>query len=282
MSVRPKINLYLVHEETGQRYPVGDEIVIGRSNGDIIFVDDTKMSSQHCRIIRTPQGLGVYDLGSSNGTIMDGVRLDPEKIYSFKPGSSLFVGQQVFNLMEPSYSKKVLRKKKPKSSGWDPLSIGAGALALTSILVLAHLVFNKPAVREPQNIGIMKTPFELMEDEMRAAFVEYADLGQAHSSRRIGNKELAQGFRKSLIPKLMAVHTKMGVLRPQSEYERRKIPANRKLVWAMIEQVEAMASFADTKNPRYQKDAEQFSQIADAASREVQKLEATRTPARSY
>lgn len=281
MSVRRKSNLYLVHEETGQRYPLDHEVVIGRSGGEIIFADDTQMSSQHCRIFHTPHGLAVNDLGSSNGTVMDGVLLDPDKNYAFKPGSSLLVGQQVFNLMESSYSKKTVRKKKPKTSGWDPLSIVAGTMALTAVLFLSHLVLTKHEKRERPIVGIMRTPFEALEFDMRSAFKDYAELGEAHTRRRINNKTLAQGIRKQLIPKLMSTYTKMGTLRPQNDFEKRKLAANRRLIWSLIDQVEAMASYADTKNPRYQKDLEQFSQIAEAASLEVQKLEATRTPAQS-
>src|SRR4051812_13324492 len=93
MGAAPRVKFYLVHSETGQRYPVGsDDVVIGRTSGDLLFPEDTKLSNQHCRIVMTASGLGVHDLGSANGTTVDGQRLAPDKIYTFKTGSQLTIG----------------------------------------------------------------------------------------------------------------------------------------------------------------------------------------------
>lgn len=285
MSVRPRINLYLVHQETGQRYAVGQEVIIGRSSGDIIFNDDIKMSSHHCRIFRTPQGLGLHDLGSSNGTYLDGIRLNPEKVYVFKPGSSLSVGYQYFKLEELNVTRPATRKRRPKQKppplkSFDWVSLFITVLIIGSILYLAHRYQNSISnyVRLPR-LQLL-SPLNLVEIEMKAAFTEYANLGRAHTSKKIGDKELAYGIRNNLVPRLTASYEKLGVLKPSSEFERRKIEVNRKLILALRDQVVAMAKYAETKNPNLAKEIERLSAVAAAANEEAQKLEESRSPAR--
>ena len=90
---RTLVRFYLVQLETGQRYPVvNDDLVIGRTNGDILLGDDTAVSTQHCRILKTPEGLGIHDLGSATGTLVNGIRLEEEKVYALKTGSVVTIG----------------------------------------------------------------------------------------------------------------------------------------------------------------------------------------------
>jgi len=286
MSVRPKINLYLIHQETGQRYPVGEEVIVGRSSGDLLFNDDIKMSSQHCRILRTPQGLGIHDLGSSNGTYVDGIRLNPEKIYMFKPNSLLTAGQQAFKLQETTMPRKPgrrrSRKKKAKSSGWDLWGTLAVVLVIGSALYFAHLYLigktNKKADEKIASLQKILSPFAIVENEMKSAFAEYADLGKSHASGELSDKGLANAIRKNLVPRLTAVYEKLGVLKPTVEYEKRKVEVNRKLVKALLDQVAAMASFADTKDPKFSKEIERLSALASSLSEEARQLDNSRKP----
>jgi len=48
------------------------EHILGRSNDAIIFVDDAGVSRQHARITIAAQGATLEDLGSRNGTTLDG------------------------------------------------------------------------------------------------------------------------------------------------------------------------------------------------------------------
>jgi two-component system cell cycle response regulator len=49
-----------------------DEIVLGRGQGCDFTLDDSALSRRHCRILRADGGLLLEDLGSSNGTMIDG------------------------------------------------------------------------------------------------------------------------------------------------------------------------------------------------------------------
>jgi pSer/pThr/pTyr-binding forkhead associated (FHA) protein len=283
MSAKPKIYLYLVHEETGQKYPVSDEVVIGRNAGEICFPDDAKMSSQHCRIITTPQGLGIHDMASANGTYLDGVKLQKEKMYALKPGSKLTVADQSFKTLEPSTVKKV-KPRKRRSKKRRQESDFTGWLASVFLLAAIGFVgysFVFPADKSSVEFtGKITTPFEMVEKDVKAAMNEYAELGRNHAAKKISDKDLSDGIRTKLIPKLEAAQAKMTVIKPTSEYERRKLAANKTLLSALLKQVDVIALSAATHDEKLAPEIARLSAIAEEANHELEKVEASREPAR--
>jgi ABC-type multidrug transport system fused ATPase/permease subunit/pSer/pThr/pTyr-binding forkhead associated (FHA) protein len=59
----------------GRRFEVADELTIGRQQADLV-VEDEKVSRRHAVVRQTPGGLQVEDLGSLNGTSVNGRRID--------------------------------------------------------------------------------------------------------------------------------------------------------------------------------------------------------------
>lgn len=55
------------------RIPAGG-LTIGRTAENSIVVDDVLASRRHARLVSTPQGLGIEDVGSVNGTFVNGAR----------------------------------------------------------------------------------------------------------------------------------------------------------------------------------------------------------------
>jgi pSer/pThr/pTyr-binding forkhead associated (FHA) protein len=69
-------------------------LTIGRRNGELLL-DDPLVSGRHCQVLRRGDDWFVQDLGSTNGTMVDG-RLVRESV--LKPSSELVVGSTRFSL----------------------------------------------------------------------------------------------------------------------------------------------------------------------------------------
>ena len=83
----PEIWGYYMVEEGGG-FPITHwENVIGRSRSADINIPLTTVSNNHALLIRRDEDKWmVKDLGSQNGTKVNGYRLDPEKRYIISPG----------------------------------------------------------------------------------------------------------------------------------------------------------------------------------------------------
>ncbi|MEQ1505055.1 MAG: FHA domain-containing protein [Myxococcota bacterium] len=66
----------------------GKPLVVGRKRGDLIL-DDPLVSGSHCRILVKEDGYVLQDLGSTNGTMVDG-RMVREA--ALKPGAEITIG----------------------------------------------------------------------------------------------------------------------------------------------------------------------------------------------
>lgn len=74
----------------------GQEFLIGRDPSCHLRLASTDVSRQHCAIRGDKSGWTVTDLGSRNGTLIDGFRI--ESTFPLKPGSVLQVGPMQFLL----------------------------------------------------------------------------------------------------------------------------------------------------------------------------------------
>ena len=72
------------------RLPPGAVKTIGRSPGAEFIVDAALVSRLHCRLTATADALHVKDLGSTNGTFVNGTRIQAAQL---KNGDKLAVGR---------------------------------------------------------------------------------------------------------------------------------------------------------------------------------------------
>lgn len=81
-------------ERRGATFAIGTEITIGRAaNCTIMIPDDTYVSQLHARIFRRADGAWVEDLGSTNGSYLNGARIAaPEQL---GPGDRLQIGSTI-------------------------------------------------------------------------------------------------------------------------------------------------------------------------------------------
>ena len=84
-------------ETKGARYPLADEMTLGRAAGCTITLDDTYASQLHARLFQRDGALHVEDLGSTNGTYVNGRKVDNP--VAVKPGDKVKVGATVFEVV---------------------------------------------------------------------------------------------------------------------------------------------------------------------------------------
>lgn len=76
--------------QTGNMFELdGDEISIGRDPANSIFLNDMTVSRSHAKIVRAQGGMLIQDLGSLNGTWVDGAIINSAPLHD---GSSIQIG----------------------------------------------------------------------------------------------------------------------------------------------------------------------------------------------
>ena len=82
------------HTDHSQAFPLTkSEIIIGREAGVDIVIDAVSVSRRHARILRRREAFYLEDLNSSNGTYLNGERVDGMKLLS--PGDRIRLGLSV-------------------------------------------------------------------------------------------------------------------------------------------------------------------------------------------
>lgn len=84
--------------ENGKIFQLKGGATIGRSPRSDIVLPDEYVSSTHARIFPRKQFLIIEDLGSTNGTVVDGRRLEGE--HQIKPGQEVVIGDTIFRYEE--------------------------------------------------------------------------------------------------------------------------------------------------------------------------------------
>ena len=74
----------------GLHWPLSNGIEAGRDPDAAIFLDDVTVSRRHCMFLIQDGFLEVRDLGSTNGTYVNGTRSDQAEL---QPGDQVFIGR---------------------------------------------------------------------------------------------------------------------------------------------------------------------------------------------
>jgi pSer/pThr/pTyr-binding forkhead associated (FHA) protein len=81
----------------GRRYPLADELTVGRAAGCQVTIDDTYASQLHARVFARDGQLFVEDLGSTNGTYLNRNKVQGPQV--MRRGDRLQVGNTVMELV---------------------------------------------------------------------------------------------------------------------------------------------------------------------------------------
>jgi hypothetical protein len=74
-------------------------IVVGRTAESDVTIPELTISTEHCAFEASPFGLRLTDLGSTNGTVVDGQRLAKGETASLRSGSKIILGRFEFEYL---------------------------------------------------------------------------------------------------------------------------------------------------------------------------------------
>lgn len=80
-------------------------LVLGRDPACDIVVDDAEVSRRHARLIAQSGGYAIEDLGSTNGTFVDGERI--RTVVTLRPGASVRLGETATFIYETAVPDRV-------------------------------------------------------------------------------------------------------------------------------------------------------------------------------
>jgi len=84
--------------DPGSAFEIGDSATMGRADGSDIPVDDPFASSVHARIFPRGQFMYIEDMGSTNGTYLNGRRLRAAE--RLKVGDTVRIGETEYRYQE--------------------------------------------------------------------------------------------------------------------------------------------------------------------------------------
>ncbi len=101
-------------------------ITLGRDPLADITLNDPEISRQHARLIQTSDSYQIQDMGSTNGTFVDGYRLGSDPI-DLIPGQVIALGEAVTLIYERS--SIVTESTPPDESGAKTVALGSLSMA---------------------------------------------------------------------------------------------------------------------------------------------------------
>jgi pSer/pThr/pTyr-binding forkhead associated (FHA) protein len=95
---------FVVHSgpNTGKVYPLeAPEIIIGRDASNVIAINDAEVSRKHAKLSLQNSVYEIQDLGSTNGTFINGQRITGSQ--ELKPGDTVTLGENIVLMYETAF-----------------------------------------------------------------------------------------------------------------------------------------------------------------------------------
>jgi hypothetical protein len=92
----PEAATLVRRDEPGQSYALGNRAIVGRLDTCDVPIHDKSVSREHARLSQLPGGYVLEDLGSTNGTFVNGSRIQEAVVV--RPGDEITFGSIEFSL----------------------------------------------------------------------------------------------------------------------------------------------------------------------------------------
>lgn len=99
-------------EVKGRRFEVGARLTFGRKSSNTVPLNDNKVSSVHCEIVLESGKPVLRDLGSTNGTFLEGKRIDE---IALSHGDRFGLGECVFVVADKNEDEPALERRDDES-----------------------------------------------------------------------------------------------------------------------------------------------------------------------
>lgn len=107
----------------GKQFPLTQsEVIVGRSVESQIFIDDKSVSRSHARINVAGTEVVIFDMGSSNKTMVNGVTLNPMTPCRLKNNDQIKTGNVIFKYLERGNLEAVANKELNEKAEKDALT----------------------------------------------------------------------------------------------------------------------------------------------------------------
>ena len=140
-AVRPVVPRFVLRgvsgEAFGRTYPVVGTTAIGRAPECDLRLDEPGMSRMHARLVPTDDGLLLEDLGSTNGSFINGKRVLRGEA---RVGDEIGFDTMRFRLLSPAQQDEPVKEPGKGLRALSPwIWVGAAAAALAAIWIAAAL-----------------------------------------------------------------------------------------------------------------------------------------------
>jgi len=93
------------HRE-GRIVEVAGIATIGRASDSDIVIAESSVSKRHALLSRQPEGLVLIDLGSTNGSFVNGVQAPPDEVVWLADGDVIALGSVVLRYLAPAATEQ--------------------------------------------------------------------------------------------------------------------------------------------------------------------------------
>lgn len=98
-----------ITKRPGSAFP--DRISLGRARNSDVVIRSASVSKLHAHFRSTRDGLTLTDVGSHNGTKIDGAKMVPHRAEAVRPGMTLLVGAIAARLVDAKQAYELLRRR---------------------------------------------------------------------------------------------------------------------------------------------------------------------------
>jgi pSer/pThr/pTyr-binding forkhead associated (FHA) protein len=162
---------------TGKTYPIKGKLLVGRQAPAPVLLEDDSVSRRHAELEATPAGVTVKDLGSANGTLLNGEPLGPEPV-TLMPGDQLqfgvvemvFEADEVLNAPVRRSGASAARGGLPDEAAAPPagrkklLVVAGGAVALLMVAAVAKSTLPGPMPVQGGSSAVAEDPTQKIQE----------------------------------------------------------------------------------------------------------------------